>query len=227
MIVGPRTAVSLYVALAVHVLLLLGLALSAPPQDPVGRGLGLSVPGAGLDPVERRMATEPLSDADRGSRLAAAGGEAPQARAGAATPVRIEPDLSPHRPRASRAKADRHEPATSRAEEGDAAVRAGRSGGGGEAGYFAQLRTHLALHRRELPGGLPAAMARVRFRVAPDGAISELELFEGSGLAALDAEAMDLLRRAAPLPSPPGDRAIRLIVPVSIGETAQRPRSLQ
>lgn len=225
--VAPRTAVSLYVALAVHVLLLLGLALSPPSQNSVGPGLGLSIPGAGLDAVERRMATELPSTAQLDSSVAEASTAAGSEPAAIPSPnVRVESDvaLTESRPprskrpgRSETAKANRDKAATSLANDRDSADRAGQVGGGGEARYYARLRAHLARYRHELPGGLPAAKARVRFRVSADGWISELELFESSGLAALDAEAMDLLRRAAPLPPPPEGRAARLIVPVSIG----------
>lgn len=220
---APRTAVSLYVALAVHGLLLLGLALSPPSQNPSGPGLGLSIPGAGLDAAERRLAT--ARPPDRQPDEAEPAGDTSAAMSDAvdrsAPKMRVDP-VSPQtgsRPaRAEKSSAPAQYANTdARVNHGDDLDGAGRVGGGGGPTYFARLRVHLAGFRRELPGGLPAATARVRVRVSPDGWISQLELLESSGLAALDAEALDLLRRAAPLPPPPPGRATRLIVPVSIG----------
>jgi protein TonB len=95
----------------------------------------------------------------------------------------------------------------------------GQIGGGGQDLYFARLRAHLAGFRRELRPGLPPARSRVRVAITRDGWIEALELVGSSGVPELDAEAMDLLRRAAPLPPPPHGRGLRLIVPVEIVST--------
>jgi len=218
---APRTAVSLYVALAVHALLLLGLALRPPSQNPAGSGVGLSIPGAGLDEVERVLATAPpvskaesLAAPDTAPSAGiidsseAAVAEKPTQRK-ATAPRRATQKLAA----TDDAKAGAHE----EKQTGAPTPRIARVGGGGSGNsYYSRLRAHLAGFRRELPGGLPPASARVRFRVSPEGWISDLELVQSSGVARLDAEALDLFRRAAPLPPPPDARELRLIVPVSI-----------
>ena len=89
------------------------------------------------------------------------------------------------------------------------------AGGGGQDSYYARLRVHLQRHRRAL---LATAGARgtsvVTFRVSADGVVSGLRLERSAGNAALDAEALDLLRRAAPLPAPPQGRGLQLSVPI-------------
>ncbi|TDU31549.1 TonB family protein [Panacagrimonas perspica] len=219
---APRTAVSLYVALAMHALLLLSLALRPPSQNPVGSGLGLSLPGAGLDEAERLLATAPPM---AGTETSTPRDVVPTARIVdslesevADAPVRrkapVHPPAATKRPDyAEDVKATALDEKRTRA---SAPLIAQAGGGGSGNSYYVRLRTHLAGFRRELPAGLPPGSARVRFRVSPEGWISELELVQSSGVPSLDAEALDLFRRAAPLPPPPDARELRLIVPVSI-----------
>ncbi|MGH8518057.1 MAG: hypothetical protein ACREUE_11415, partial [Panacagrimonas sp.] len=58
----PRTAISLYVALAVHALVLLAMALGPPSQESAGRGQGLSVRSASLSLGERRLVMGPTTE---------------------------------------------------------------------------------------------------------------------------------------------------------------------
>jgi protein TonB len=211
----PRTAISLYVALALHALVLLALALHPPSQNSAGPGQGLSVRGATLSEAERRlvmgvtapapMETPTPAPLQNRRRLAPERAPTPSA------PKPVRPQVAPPREAANGiAKA-----ADSRvASPGVAQV-----GGGGQDLYFARLRAHLAGFRRELRPGLPPARSRVRVAITRDGWIEELVLVESSGVPELDAEAMNLLRRAAPLPAPPQGRALRLIVPVEIVPT--------
>lgn len=192
-----RTAISLYVALAVHALVLLAMALRPPSQHSSGPGEGLSVRGASLSAEQHRLVSgrpvatvvPPVAAPER--RRLAREREAVQAR-----PLARAPGTAPD------------EVASGSAQR--------QVGGGGHDLYFARLRAHLAGFRRELRPGLPAARSHVRVAITPDGWIEELVLAESSGLPELDVEAMDLVRRAAPLPAPPGGRAVRLIVPVEI-----------
>lgn len=89
------------------------------------------------------------------------------------------------------------------------------AGGGGQDSYYARLRVHLQRHRRALLAtGAVRGTSVVTFRVGADGAVSGLRLQRSAGNAALDAEALDLLRRAAPLPVPPQGRGLQLSVPI-------------
>lgn len=89
------------------------------------------------------------------------------------------------------------------------------AGGGGRDGYYARLRAHLQRHRR--PVQAEAAGARtvvVRFRVDSRGGVSAIGVQRSSGDARLDAEALDLVRRSAPVPAPPRQAAVNLAVPI-------------
>ncbi|MFP5304962.1 MAG: TonB family protein, partial [Gammaproteobacteria bacterium] len=56
--------------------------------------------------------------------------------------------------------------------------------------------------------------ALVGFRVDGRGDVSQLRLERSAGHATLDAEALALVDRAAPLPAPPRGEVLRLSVPV-------------
>ena len=208
---APRAAVALYVALAAHTLVLLVLALAPPTQQSRGSGQGLRIasPTLGAELHSRALGVEapPRPEAAAAALRRVATRAVPESGIAAE-----EPRRSPPAP-GDRETARGVPAGTSQAPE-PVTADAGARGGGGRDGYFARLRAHLAGHRLALPPHLAAAQARVRFTVSADGAVDELELFESSGIAELDAEAMDLIRRAAPLPAPPGKRAARLIVPV-------------
>lgn len=199
----PRTAIALYVALALHVLVLLATALLRPSQDSAGAGQGLSVRTAALSPAQRQLL---------GARPPARSTPMPSGpvRAPASTSTAPPRRLAPSRGDAKAA------PALGKTPEPAAADAPAQAGGGGRDLYFARLRAHLAGHRRALRPGLPATRSLLRVAITRDGRVEDLALVESSGLAELDEEAMDLVRRAAPLPAPPGARTVRLIVPVEI-----------
>lgn len=90
------------------------------------------------------------------------------------------------------------------------------AGGGGQDGYYARLRAHLQHYR--WPIQAQAAGARtvlVRFRVDGRGGVSAIGLQRSSGDPQLDAEALDLVRRSAPVPQPPHGQAMNLAVPIA------------
>lgn len=88
------------------------------------------------------------------------------------------------------------------------------AGGGGQGGYYARVRAHLQRHRRPLPfEPAQTATAVLQFRVDAAGAVSAVRLVRSAGDARLDQAALDLLRRAAPLPRPPDGRPLDLRVP--------------
>ena len=199
----PRTAISLYVALALHVLVLLAMALLPASQDSAGPGQGLSVRAASLSPAQRRwVGAEPPAE-----NPSASPAPVPAAAPGStASPRRLAPSRSEAKTAPAVAKTPEPAPVHAPAQ----------TGGGGRDLYFARLRAHLAGYRRALRPGLPPARSLLRVAITRDGWVEDLALVESSGLAELDDEAMDLVRRAAPLPPPPGARTLRLIVPVEI-----------
>ena len=97
---------------------------------------------------------------------------------------------------------------------------------GAEAGilrddYKAQLLAWLQQHKRypkTAERRRQQGIAVVAFTVAADGRVSEVALVEGSGYAALDEEALAVLRRAAPLPPFPkglANQPMSLVLPVA------------
>ena len=72
--------------------------------------------------------------------------------------------------------------------------------------YMAQVAKRLAQFRR-FPASMPKGRDEVRlvvsFTLEPDGALREAAVVQRSGSDAIDAEALALLRRAAPFPRPP------------------------
>lgn len=189
-----RAAVALYVALGLHLLLALVMALNPGPQLSRGIDVGLSRAGEGLDEIDQALALREITAPHVPAfELNGASSDALAPR---------ETLLTQHES-ASRDLAHRRlsqEP-----------------GGGGEDGYLALLRAHLSGFRRELPGTVQFARAQVGFTVSDQGQVSDLRLVQTSGLAWLDTEALSLIIRAAPLPRPPQGRAISLVVPVELG----------
>ncbi|TJY56754.1 energy transducer TonB [Sinimarinibacterium sp. CAU 1509] len=81
--------------------------------------------------------------------------------------------------------------------------------------YYAQLRAHLQRFRRVPEGGAQLrGRALVSFSVAADGSVSVLRLVHSAGDALLDDEALALICRAAPVPTPPLGGELRLSVPI-------------
>jgi TonB family protein len=79
--------------------------------------------------------------------------------------------------------------------------------------FLASVRAHLAKFRRELPPNIQTrGVVELRFKLSAEGTVSEARVAKSSGDAALDAEALNLLTRASPLPSRGRDTA--LIVPI-------------
>lgn len=184
---APRAAAALYLALALHALLLLGLALRSPL--PEGNGSG---PGIGLAEPGAAARAEPPSDrAVVTAAVAAEPAPGPDPDTDAAA---VSAPTAPPRTASTQAR-----------------------GGGERDVYLSRVRAHLTAYRRELPVGTGLGRAQVALRVAADGTVGELRLIESSGVAALDAEAVDLLRRASPLPRPPAEGGLHLVVPLSIG----------
>lgn len=215
---NARTAVALYVALAAHALVALVLLVGPGTQSGPGAGhdLGLALPLAGGDSVFAVQASRlppperenPRPESNRpAEKQPAAPAPAP------ATPVASAVT------RAADALSEGEAPQSPEARTvADATfISRVRGGGGGLDGYFSQVRRHLYRFRRELPLPVGAAESSVRFELFADGSLGEVRLARSSGVAALDEEAMSLVRRAAPLPRPPQGRTTKLVVPISVG----------
>lgn len=89
---------------------------------------------------------------------------------------------------------------------------------GAERSWLARLAAHLERRKRYPKAALTrklAGMVQVRFTVAPDGAILARELIRSSGIPELDVEALDLVRRASPVPKPPPEASTLVTVPIS------------
>lgn len=240
-----KAALSLYVAVAAHLLLILLVTLASgwnprtpPPQLVAGSGQGLGggeAPAAlaGADAAReagRRERAESVRDASTPRAddvLALASPRSPAARLAAPpTPPPTSASTTPTRP-------VRDVPATPRA-DASAGASAGKttsavaaapssplagsgSAGGGRGGYAAEVRAHLSRYRRRLPGVLgTTARAEVSFSVDARGRSYDVALSQPSGIAALDAEALAMLQRATPLPAPPDGRPRRFTVPVEV-----------
>ncbi len=215
---GPlKAALSLYVAVAAHLLLLLLLALGGGLQLPQGTGLGLG--SGGGDTTESAVAD---ARRDRESDIIKLDDDA-SASPAVPTIVAQESDSASLAARpivmtSPRMSATTPSQSSSRAASvaGDGVSATSASAGGGSGGYLADLRRHLHRHRRSLPGVLDSAVAVVSFQVDARGQVSELRLQKSSGIPALDQESVELIRRAAPLPMPPQGQSRRLQVPVSV-----------
>lgn len=98
----------------------------------------------------------------------------------------------------------------------------GAGGGGGGAGTFAEIlrRIEAAKHYPEQARRLGhRGTVAVRFRVAPDGAVTAAEVVGSSGSPYLDAASIETIRRAAPLPPIAGWLRVR----ISYGLRESRP----
>ncbi|WP_434623537.1 energy transducer TonB [Azospirillum sp. B2RO_4] len=83
-----------------------------------------------------------------------------------------------------------------------------------------RLLSHLERHKR-YPRAAQArrqeGVAQVRFTIDRDGNVLSVRLDRSSGVASLDEETVEMVRRASPLPAPPEEMAkdrIELVVPV-------------
>ncbi|ABD06365.1 TonB-like protein [Rhodopseudomonas palustris HaA2] len=84
------------------------------------------------------------------------------------------------------------------------------------ASWRGSLMAHLNRHKRFPPGG-GMGTASVAFSIDRSGQVRSARLVGSSGDAALDAEAVSLVRRASPVPPPPanvGGSSISLSVPI-------------
>jgi protein TonB len=84
------------------------------------------------------------------------------------------------------------------------------------ASWRGSLMAHLNRYKR-FPGGASPGTVQVAFSIDRGGRVLSARLVRGSGDAALDEEAVSMIRRASPVPAPPdglGGGAIALSVPI-------------
>jgi protein TonB len=84
------------------------------------------------------------------------------------------------------------------------------------ASWRGSLMAHLNRYKR-FPGGASPGTVQVAFSIDRGGRVLSARLVRGSGDAALDGEAVAMIRRASPVPAPPdglGGGAISLSVPI-------------
>lgn len=84
------------------------------------------------------------------------------------------------------------------------------------ASWRGTLLAHLNRYKR-FPGGANPGTVQVSFSIDRSGRVLSARLISGSGDAALDEEAVSMIRRASPVPAPPaglGGNTIALAVPV-------------
>lgn len=210
---GARTAIALYVAVALHAVALLFLLLAPLPQTGAGDGIGLTLAGGGSVLAAPGVPSVRPSAPSKSIPVAAA-------RAAGPSPEREPADTAPPAPHAERPAAEvavtGFSDGPSSAGSGGPGAGPAHAGGGGTDGYFARLRTHLAAFRRAVPD-VATGRAEVRFTVLADGRVAELVLERSSGSERLDAEALALVARAQPLPPPPHGGSLRVTVPIYAG----------
>ncbi len=227
----PRAAVSLYVAIALHAVVFLGMLSGGFSPEPAGQGITVRMDAVGLHEQDRWLASAPPPSANIAASMSTAQRPAP-ARPGkndaagqdAASAPRTRLKLAASK-NASAPSPEAKLPAAKPVAEGQRQSAASTprtipaptvQGGGVSASkdYLSRLRRHLARHRNALPAGLGRARTLVSFVLAADGSVSQPRLVEGSGIELLDREALSLVQRAAPLPAPPSQMVGEILVPI-------------
>lgn len=212
----PRTAISLYVAVALHAVLLLALALQWSTQSSQKNAVGLRLDQPGLHAADRAYLKQWSNQSQRIEESRQLKG--PEALVSPAARQRravVETSV------ASTSKRPRRRNALLESEAADAELVPAPQildRAAAQENYLGKLRSHLAQYRRELPIGLGNAQAMVSLELTRNGEVRDIYLARASGIALLDQEAIALILRAAPLPKPPVDHVGRLQIPISIRE---------
>ncbi|HUP91675.1 MAG TPA: TonB family protein [Solimonas sp.] len=185
-----RAGLALLVALLAHACLALGWWLQAwgPPRAELQLPAG---PGEGL---ELGLAPAPPD-------------------AGAAVETRPLPLAQANAER--QLDLDTHEAASAAAIRESSSGAPEPGGGGNSSSYFTRVRMHLSRFRNAgAPAPAGSGVTDLRFEVASDGSVRDLQVLHSGGAPERDAAALALVRRAAPLPRPPAGQATRLVVPI-------------
>ncbi len=203
---APRALASLYVAVALHAVFFLGLALAPAPQQTQSMSVGLMPDeGVGQDASDLIAALAAVK-AELSHEAAA---ESPESQ-----PSRPMLQLPESAAEASVEQAEARYSDLNRLD--GAPEKFSLSGSGANQSYLANLRAHLAAHRRALPASLGSAETIVSFALSASGQASAIRIEESSGMPLLDAAAIELIERAEPLPLPPASLSGRLLVPLRI-----------
>ncbi|WP_299656301.1 TonB family protein [uncultured Jannaschia sp.] len=147
--------------------------------------------------------------------------EAIEARARAVAAARVErsPDSAPTPELVRQGNADRDArrgTAGGSEQQQAAASGAGRqqaAGNAAAANYPGRVRQQVSRMRQ--PRISARGTATIAFTVAANGTLASLGLARASGVARIDREAVDLIRRAAPFPPPPPGAQTSFTVPIS------------
>jgi TonB family protein len=212
-----KTALSLYVALAVHLLLILLLAFGVSGRQSLkGAGSGFGGDDVVAPAVDADAAKDPVVAEEKEREKKAALHS--DSLTLAATPIELQPKPKPSpKPLPAKVVAKKTpEAQPARAPVASTAVAGSGAAGGGSGGYIAQVRAQLSRNRRSLPGVLTTAHSEVAFNIGADGRVSDVKLVASSGISELDSEATAMVLRASPFPAPPDGKARRLSVPVSV-----------
>ncbi|MFZ2100514.1 MAG: TonB family protein [Oricola sp.] len=132
-------------------------------------------------------------------------------------PVRNQPA------NAARGNADRN----ARAGQAEGREEAKSGTGGGERGGNASAAGNAAastypgkvyskIRRTRQKKGDGAGVARIRFAIAPNGALASAAVASSSGSASVDSVALDHIRRSAPFPPPPTGAQSQFVIPVEV-----------
>ena len=220
----PRNAMSLYVAVAVHVVLFFLIGWLAPSQLPQGDQTGLRLSSAGSTAVEALLDAIPNELLNRQQTVATPAGDAPEAPPNAEGPdidavYQLQQEPSPRQEELAPPQPEPETPVTASQDTMPESLIESKSwrGGGGMNTYFARLRQHLADHRMAMPSAWQGAETLIGFELQADGWVSKLRVVESSGIPEMDAAAFALLDRALPLPRPPKSVLGPLLVPISAG----------
>lgn len=135
-------------------------------------------------------------------------------------PPKVEPPKPKPKPKKKKQKAAPRTtaPPSSQAKRADraAAPAEGMASSISAASWRGALMAHLNRHKRFPPGG-SQGVAMVAFSINRSGSVTSARLTRSSGDGALDAEAVNLIRRASPVPAPPSDiggSSLSLSVPI-------------
>lgn len=133
------------------------------------------------------------------------------------------PDATPPVEKSPEAKPDVQERQTapSQASAGSAALLGGgrRPSAAAQATWRGAIGTHLIHHRRypaEARAQGQQGVAKVRVTIDADGHVLGRDLVESSGRAALDGEALAMMKRADPFPRPPPGMSTPLVLTVPV-----------
>ena len=186
----------------------------APPPEPVEQSPSSEpAPEVLPDPVEQAVAEPDVAEPEQ-VVLPEVALMVPQPRPARGPPKPAPQKPEPQKPEQKRPekKAEPQKPvarAASRPAAGAPAAAAPRAAqpaigsGVSPARWHSRLTAHIRRHQRKPRGGAASGTAVVKFTVNAGGALVALSLARSSGNAALDAAALESVRRAAPMPAPP------------------------